>query len=335
MCATPFVLFLVIGPLAKYFDSNLLRYMTYSTPVFLLLAVWMGAKFIVSPEIIELMLKQRVIARVADRLAASVHLFVIETVDVDMNGSRIVVESLVEAAKRTFQNRPFPMPVSQEQIAYIADTERTASGLSNPRMAVDIPDPFEWELRMAFPAFADFEGMSPVTITPYPPKGLIWWGTEDAPWWAAIGLEMPSAFNSRYGGWAHLPGQGEASARVLLARRLPRDLGFKGALVLTVSGAVQLQKDAIVPFDKVFEVKADQPDRTTGAFSAKARATCIDMARRYGAEFYVDGETLMIRSTVPMPSFGKKASPELAVDVLFSAIKELMEEMDILAEQLS
>ena len=335
MCAMPFFLFLVVGPLGQYFNSAILTYATYTTPVFLCLAVWMGTKFIVSPHIIELMLKQRVITRVADSLNASVHLCVTEQVVVDMTGGEIAVDSLVEAAKGAFQNRSFPMPVSPAQIAYVVETERTLSGRKNPRLQVDIHDPFEWELRMAFPIFAGFDGLTAVTMTPYPPNGLMWWMSEGVPRWAAIGLELPSAFNSKYGGWKYLPDKAEASARVLIATRLPRDIGCIGALVLTVPGAVQLLKDGVVPFDVVFDVKVDEAEQVARKFSSKARTICIDLARRFGAEFYIGGETLMIRSTLPIPAFDAQASPDVAAETLRFAIMELTGELDVLAAQLS
>lgn len=334
VCGGAFFMFLGVAPLLNYLESPFGNYAAGAGVLLMLCGVWMGAKFIIRPDEIDRLLKQRVIARVADQLNASVHLFVTETVVADRKGSRVVRESLVQAAKGTFQNRPFAMPISTAQITDIIETQRSLSGNRNKRMAIDIHDPFEWDLRMAFPAFAGLDGMTPMTTTPYPPQGLMWWTSDHVPRWVAVGLEMPSAFNPVYGGWRDLPRRPEASARVLLATRLGTDTGCKGAFTMTVAGAAQLVKDDIVPFDDVFKAKSDHTDRIKRLLSSKARVTCVDLAQRFGAEFYISGQVLMLRSTLPLPSYSADAAPDLAATGLNDAITRLMSELDALATQI-
>lgn len=327
-CSMAFFMFIVVGGLMNYFNNPHADYAALAGVVFMLLGVAGGAKFIMPLDKRQLILKHHIIAAVGRKFDASVHLFVKEKVTVKKVDGRIDPVSLAQMAAQSFTSRDIPMTIGPAQIAYILETEGALSGSMNRTMLIDLDDPFEFELRGAVPAFSGISGMSAVTASPFPPDGLLWWTDGTTPRWVSLGFDVPGMFNPQSGGWKGLKGTADASCRMIMAVKLKTQVTEAAGFVLTPSGVTLVQKTLDAPFTVVFAAKSAH-DNPHALIPDAAQEHFKKMARLYGAEFYVSGDTLYVRSTLPLPSILKesaKAAQEVAV-----ALEVLGQDIDHLA----
>lgn len=326
-CAAAFVVFVGLGSLLNYLESPYANYAAFAGLILLFLGFYGAARYIKSPEARQTMCKHHIIAQVGRQLGASCHLFTPEPVSVQMAMGRIIPTSLEDVTAQSFQDRGIGMTVSPAQIAHILLNDRAPAGNLNPLMALDIDDPFEFDIRTALPAFTGTVGISPVNASPYPPQGILWWQDGTRNRWIALGIDSPSFVNPHAETWPAFAQHGAASARCIIALQIPFDIKVQTALMLQTNGLSRLKRDPDVPFERIFAQRGAAPVPIPAAVQTEMK----QMAHRYGAEFYLSGATLFIRSCLPLPKIEAAESADAAADVLVAAIGTLYSDGDHLA----